>query len=61
MNFTQQQVSEILIQLASEQNGYQQILKYSLEAINPENALENLLRVRTCFKSEASPPFLLHP
>jgi transposase-like protein len=33
MNFTQQQVSEILDQIASGQNGYQQILKYSVEAI----------------------------
>jgi hypothetical protein len=33
MNFTQQQVSEILDQIAEGRNGYQQILKYSLEAI----------------------------
>jgi len=45
MNFTQQQLSEILDQLASEQNGYQQILKYSLEAINQENVIKNLFRV----------------
>ncbi len=29
MNFTQRQVSEILDQIASGQNGHQQILKYS--------------------------------
>jgi hypothetical protein len=45
MNFTQQQVSEILDQLVLEQNGYQQILKYSFEAINQENVIKNLLRV----------------
>jgi transposase-like protein len=33
MNFTQGQVSEILDQIALGENGYQQILKYSLEAI----------------------------
>jgi transposase-like protein len=33
MNFTQQQISEILEQIAKGENGYQQILRYALEAI----------------------------
>ena len=33
MNFTQQQISEILEQIATGENGYQQILKLGLEAI----------------------------